>query len=100
MSLEEYDAFILMDWNQDRAFGDGCGVHTMSITVDKKIDDNGDYSYSITRNNDNDFTGFTTKSGKEGLYELLMEYTIEKDSFGYQNVDDGAIKIIGVKNDN
>lgn len=91
--LEEYDSFILTDWNTGDTEG---GIHTMAITV--TTGENGEVM--ATRHNDGGVerdmngkqieVGYTTEMGKEGLYHLLCEYT-------NGNTNDGTISVMGIK---
>lgn len=87
--LNEYDAFILSDWNGDTA---DQAMHTMAITVEKNIDPlTGDYTYNIVRHNDQGDYGYTSYSDSEGLYSLLCEYT------NNGSTDDGSLMITGIR---
>ena len=91
--LNHYDAFIITDWNYTRA---DWAIHTMAITVEKKYDNNtGDIKYKIIRHNDFvDASGYSEETTADGLYFLLNDYTVDDQS--WNNVEDGAIKIIGI----
>lgn len=84
--LEECDAFIITDWNQDETLE---GIHTMAITIKKEVVD-GKVQYTAARHNDS-ITGYTEAIGIENIYELIVNYT-------KNTLYDGTIKIIGVKN--
>ena len=94
--LEKYDAFILSDWNTDKADD---AMHTMAITVKKETDSSGGISYTIVRHNDfhpmyNEKENFSTGYTSEDLYKLLCEYTYNNDT--KKNEADGVIKVTGV----
>lgn len=99
--LEKYDSFIMSDWNSTTAED---AMHTMAITIEKS-EENGSPVYNIVRHNDNYcyydenqdviLPGYTTKDSGAGLYELLCEYTSNKDNLN-DKVSDGTIKIWGI----
>lgn len=90
--LEECDAFIITDWNQDETLE---GIHTMAITIKKEVVD-GKVQYTAVRHNDQQ--GFTEAVGIEDILKLFEEYTYKLDTNGNRvPVHDGSIKITGVK---
>ena len=94
--LEKYDAFIISDWNTDKADD---AMHTMAITVKKETDDSGGVKYTIIRHNDfdieEDYGKYYSKGeNSDDLYKYLCEYTAESE--GDNKIADGVIKVIGV----
>lgn len=68
--LVECDSIIISEWNTDSASN---GMHTMAITIDKEEQADGTITYTITRHNDDNV--YSQRYDKDGLYELINEYT-------------------------
>lgn len=82
--LDECDSIIISEWNSDNA---GDAMHTMAITIDKEVQEDGSISYIIVRHNDDNV--YTERHDKDGLYELINNYT----------KGEGAepLKVLGIK---
>lgn len=92
--LEECDAIIISEWNGDDPYD---GMHTMAITIEKNVV-NGEVEYTIVRHNDgSDISsgeyGYTTKTDKDGLFELINGYSETNDPSNPQT----PLKVTGIK---
>ena len=94
--LENYDAFIISDWNTTSADD---AMHTMAITVKKGINEMSEPTYEIVLHNDSGGYHYTKVDNSDDFYNLICGYTVEVDPENPQKakrVYDGVIKIIGV----